>query len=53
MSKSGKARYVPLSDGVEQLLSNVPVYDGCDLVFPNPKTLKPYISFFPRVEYGA
>jgi integrase len=46
MSKSGKARYVPLSDRVEKLLSDVPVYDGCDLVFPNPKTLKPYISFF-------
>jgi len=46
MSKSGKARYVPLSDGVEQLLSNVPVFDGCDLVFPNPKTLKPYVSFY-------
>jgi integrase len=46
MSKSGKARYVPISDGVEQLLSNVPVFDGCDLVFPNPKTLKPYVSFY-------
>ena len=46
MSKSGKARYVPLSDGVEQLLSNVPVFDDCVYVFPNPKTLKPYISFF-------
>ena len=46
MSKSGKARYVPLSDGVEQLLSNVPVFDDCLLVFPNPKTLKPYVSFY-------
>ena len=46
MSKSGKARYVPLSDGVEQILSNVPVFDACSYVFPNPKTLKPYISFF-------
>ena len=46
MSKSGKARYVPLSDGVEQLLSNVPVFDDCMLVFPNPKTLKPYVSFY-------
>ena len=46
MTKSGKARYVPLSDGVEQLLSNVPVFDDCVYVFPNPKTLKPYISFF-------
>jgi integrase len=46
MSKSGKARHVPISDGVEQLLSNVPAFDGCDLVFPNPKTLKPYVSFY-------
>jgi integrase len=46
ISKSGKARYVPISAGVEQLLANVPVYEGCDLVFPNPKTLKPYVSFF-------
>jgi integrase len=46
ISKSGKARYVPISAGVEQLLANVPVYKGCELVFPNPKTLKPYVSFF-------
>jgi integrase len=42
MSKSGKARFVPISDGVIELLKSVPRFDGCDIVFPNPKTLKEY-----------
>lgn len=46
MSKSGKPRYVPVSEGVEKLLATVPRFPSCDLVFPNPNTLKPYVSFY-------
>ncbi len=46
MSKNGKARHVPISDGVQYLLEGVPRYTGCEYVFPNPKSLKPYISIF-------
>lgn len=46
ISKSGKARHVPLSDGVLQLLAAVPHDDVCPFVFPNPKTKKPYVSIF-------
>jgi integrase len=46
ISKSGKARHVPLSDGVLQLLAQVPRFPGCPFVVPNPKTRKPYVSVF-------
>jgi integrase len=54
ISKSGKARYVPISDGVAQLLSNVrevqatwpAAMQPCPWIFPNPQTGKPYVSFF-------
>jgi integrase len=46
LAKSGKARHVPMSDGVLSLLDSVPMHDGCPYVFANPKTLKPYVSFF-------
>ena len=45
MTKTGKPRRVPLSGGVLQLLASIPRHD-CDWVFPNPKTLKPYVSIF-------
>jgi site-specific recombinase XerD len=34
-----------MSDGLINLLESVPRY-GCEWVFPNPKTLKPFVSFF-------
>ena len=46
MSKSGRARHVPLSDGALTVLSNVPKLPGCDWVFPNPATGKPYVAIF-------
>lgn len=46
LAKSGKARHVPMSDGVLSLLDSVPLHDGCPYVFANPKTLKPFVSFF-------
>ena len=45
ITKAGKPRYVPLSDGVVQLLSTL-AHDSPTWVFPNPKTGKPYVSIF-------
>jgi integrase len=44
--KSGKARHVPLSDGVISLLSAMPRDQKCEWTFPNPNTGKPYVSIF-------
>ncbi len=44
-TKLGKPRFVPMSDGVVNLLGSIPRFD-CEWVFPNPKTLKPYVSIF-------
>lgn len=46
VTKAGKPRYVPLSDGVLQLLAAVPHDDSCPWVFANPRTNKPYVSIF-------
>ena len=46
LSKSGKARHVPISDGVQYLLEGVPRHVDCGYVFANPKTLLPYVSIF-------
>lgn len=46
VTKAGKPRYVPLSDGVLQLLAAVPHNGDCPWVFPNPQTRRPYVSFF-------
>ena len=45
-TKAGKPRYVPLSDGVLQLLAAVPHDASCPWVFANPKTKKPFRSVF-------
>lgn len=45
-NKTGRTRHVPLSDGILALLEQVPRYEGCEYIFPNPKTLKPYIQIF-------
>ena len=44
ISKSGKARYVPLSTEVLNLLSQVPRFEACPYVVPNPRTKLPYAS---------
>lgn len=46
MTKSGKARHVPLSDGVLQVLQLVPRLSDCAWVFANPATRKPFVSIF-------
>lgn len=46
VNKSGKTRYVPLSDGAIHLLDSMPSIAGCPYPFANPKTGKPYTSIF-------
>ena len=45
ITKAGKPRYVPLSDGVLQMLASMP-HDDSPWIFPNYKTRKPYVSIF-------
>lgn len=45
-SKSGKARFVPLSQGALDLIAELPRYKGCPYLIPNPKTLKPWVGIF-------
>jgi integrase len=46
VTKSGKPRAVPLSDTAISILMTVPRYKGCQWAFPNPATLKPFVSVF-------
>jgi integrase len=46
ITKSGKARHVPLSDGALTLLATMPRKSDCDWAFANPETGKPYVSIF-------
>jgi integrase len=46
ISKSGKARHVPISDGALLLLEAIPRIEGCPWIFANPKTQAPYKSFY-------
>jgi integrase len=45
MSKSGKARHVPLSTAAIDVLRGLPRWDRCPFVVPNPKTMKPFDHF--------
>jgi integrase len=46
MTKAGRARHVPLSDGAVGILSTMPTTPGCPWAFPNPDTGRPYVSIF-------
>ncbi|WP_430386481.1 tyrosine-type recombinase/integrase [Blastomonas fulva] len=46
MSKTGKARHVPLSDQALAVLEQVPRFKGCDWLLPNPATLKPFTAVY-------
>jgi len=46
ISKSGKARHVPLSDGALALLATVPHLPDCPWAFANPDTAKPYVAIY-------
>ncbi|MBJ6121371.1 tyrosine-type recombinase/integrase [Sphingomonas mollis] len=45
-TKTGKPRHVPLSDDAIAVLEQVPRFEKCDFIVPNPKTLKPFQSFY-------
>jgi len=45
-NKTGKPRYVPISDGVLALLETMPKLEDCPWVFPNLNTNQPYKSIF-------
>jgi integrase len=45
-TKLGRPRHVPLSDGAVALLHSMKRIDDCPWAFPNPQTLKPYVSIF-------
>jgi integrase len=44
MSKSGKARHVPLSLTAIEILNQLPRWEGCPYVVPNPATKLPYVQ---------
>jgi integrase len=46
ISKSGKARHVPLSNDVLLLLGKLPRFENCPYIVPNPKTLLPFNNIF-------
>jgi len=46
MTKTGKARHVPLNDGALQILGSITCEAGCEWLVPNPKTGKPFVSIF-------
>ncbi|RAK63312.1 site-specific integrase [Phenylobacterium kunshanense] len=43
-SKTGKARYVPLSTAALAIVETLPRFKGCPWLVPNPETLKPFVS---------
>lgn len=46
MSKSGRARHVPMSDGLIKLLNLVPRHQNSEFLFVNPETGKRVVNFF-------
>lgn len=46
VAKSGRARFIPLSKAAMELLEQVPKFNGCPYVVPNPKTLRPFVGIF-------
>jgi integrase len=46
VSKSGRPRYIALSEAAVELLNSLPREEGMPWVFFNPKTRKPPVSFF-------
>jgi integrase len=46
MSKSGKARNVPLSTAALDILAVLPRWKGCPWVIPHPTKLKPFVSVY-------
>ena len=45
-TKAGKPRSVPLSDDALKIINQLPRWDGCPFLLPNPMTMKPFITVF-------
>lgn len=45
-AKTSKTRHVPLSTAAMEILAQLPRWEGCPYVVPNPKTLKPFWSVY-------
>jgi len=46
ITKSGKARHVPINDGLLQLLNAIPRHRSSNYLFVNPETNRPFGTFF-------
>ena len=46
LSKSGKARSIPISDRALEVLRGLPRWSGCPYVIPNPDTKRPFGNLF-------
>jgi integrase len=44
VTKTGKSRYVPLSQTAVSVIAALPTFAGCPYLIPNPETLKPFVS---------
>ncbi|WP_338501546.1 site-specific integrase [Sphingomonas kaistensis] len=44
ITKTGKSRYVPLSQAAVDVLTSLHRFDGCPYVLPNPETRAPFVS---------
>jgi integrase len=44
LTKNGRGRHVPLSEPAMNIIKQLPRFDGCPYVVPNPATLKPFVA---------
>jgi integrase len=44
LSKTGKSRHVPLSQAAVDVIEQLPRFDGCSYLLPNPETRLPFVS---------
>jgi integrase len=51
-SKSGKSRHVPLSKAALDILNQLPRFENCPYVVPNPETLKPHVQIHKAWDYA-
>lgn len=44
VSKTGKSRYVPLSQAAVDIIDQMPRFEGCPWLVPNPETRLPFVT---------
>ncbi len=45
-TKTSKTRHVPLSKAAMEVIEQLPRWDDCPYILPNPATMQPYTSIF-------